>query len=505
LFDPSNPDAKSNRLYAAKQSFYWFCRIYLSHHFRIPMAPFQRELFELAKEYWLMIVMPRGYGKSIVWSNAYPMWVVLNNPYGLDLRWKPEEIVMISNTSTLAEKWIKNIKTELMFNERIQADYRPEKGEIWRVDALDVHMGGQLCGKLVAKGAGAQIRGDHPTEVLIDDLENREEAKSEGPRRNMREYFKQDLLGVLRDEEGAKTRLKIVGTFVHPLALLPELYEEDWWTKRKYAVYKPDGSPLWPEYKDEEKLIDLRRRINSETAWQSEYMNDPIVSEDPTFRREWFKPYTTPEPGFVRGTSGQKQSIRNLYKVCKIDPAISQRDSGDYSAITVYGACFDEPGEIFLLEARRGHWTLSRQISEMLEIHEKYPGTLQIIEAVAYQKALYYEFKERCDRDALNIRVVEEIPDKDKGRRAYAVQPLFQANQVHFDMESPSQNVVMDELVMFDYEVRKHGRDDYVDCTSGCLAHLDMWLRRRRKRRDRDGGKPILMFKTNSPVCVGVE
>lgn len=420
----------------------------------------------------------------------------------MKLKWKREELVMISNTAALAETWVKRQKTELMFNERIVADYQPTKGETWRVDEYEINVRGKPHGKIVAKGSGAQIRGDHPSEVLIDDLENREEAKSEGPRQNMREYFYQDLLGVLRDEAGSETRLKIVGTFVHPQALLPELYNQDWWEKRKYAVLNPDGTSLWPEYRDLDNLKELRRRVK-EPAWWAEYMNQPIVSEDPTFRREWFKSLTSTQPGVVVGSSGRKHNIRDLYKVCKIDPAISQRDSGDYSAILVYGVCFEEPDEIFLLEARRGHWTLSRQISEMLDIHEKYPGTLQIIETVAYQKALYYEFKERCDQDALNIRVIEEIPDKDKGRRAHAVQPLFQANKVHFDHESPAQQIVMDELAMFDYEVRKHGRDDYVDCTSGALGHMDMWLRRRRKGRKRDG-KPIIMFKPSSPVCTGV-
>jgi len=503
LFDPANKDAQANRLFVAKESFYWFCRIYLSHFFTIPIAAFQRELFDLCKEEWLLIVMPRGYGKSYVWSIAYPLWVILNNPYNFKLRWKQEEIVLISNTLALAEKWIKIQKKELCFNERIVGDYLPTEGDTWRVDEYEINVRGRMHGKIIAKGSGTQIRGDHPSEVLIDDLEDRLEAKSEGPRQNMSEYFYQDLLGVLREEGTVKARLKIVGTFVHPLALLPELYSQDWWTKRKYAVVKPDGTPLWPEYKNAEQLKELRRRVK-EPAWWSEYMSAPIVSEDPTFRREWFKAYTEVEPGVVRGVSGRKHRVRDLYKVCKIDPAISQRDAGDYSAILVYGACFDDPEEIFLLDACRGHWTLSRQISEMLDVHEKYPGTLQIIETVAYQKALYYEFKERCDHDALNIRVIEEVPDKDKGRRAHAVQPLFQANKVHFNHELPGHGIVMDELAMFDYEVRKHGRDDYVDCTSGCLAHLDLWLRRRRKGRDRGESKPILMWKTNSPVSVGV-
>ena len=119
---------------------------------------------------------------------------------------------------------------------------------------------------MFAKGAGAQARGEHPTEIVIDDLENREQAAGEGTRENMRAYFYQDLWGTLRHKGEDRTRVKIVGTFVHPMALLPELYTKDWWTKCKYSVYKDDSSPLWPEYMDHEDLIKLRNTVTP-TAW----------------------------------------------------------------------------------------------------------------------------------------------------------------------------------------------------------------------------------------------
>ena len=89
------------------------------------------------------------------------------------------------------------------------------------LNEIEVTVGGRPHGRIVARGSGAQVRGEHPTELILDDLENREEASSEGPREKMREYFYQDLWGAVRHEDGNRTRVKIVGTFVHPLALLP--------------------------------------------------------------------------------------------------------------------------------------------------------------------------------------------------------------------------------------------------------------------------------------------
>ena len=494
----THKNAKANRLYAAKKSFKMFLFIYMGHYLSVKPAPFQLESYELSTEDRLLIVYPRTYGKSVTWSIGYPLWVMLNNPYNLDMKWNKEDLIMISNTATLCEKWIRYIKRELTENNRIKSDYEPTEGKIWRSDEIEVNVHGKPHGRILARGSGAQIRGEHPTELILDDLENREEAASEGPREKMREYFYQDLWGTLRHEVGKETRVKIVGTFVHPLALLPELYDKDWWTKRKYAVYNPDGTPLWPEYRNDAQLQELRSQI-PETAWASEYMNAPIVSLNPTFRRETFKSY---QPGLLRDSGGKKIGLRDMYIVSCLDPAISQKDGADYSASATYGVLWDDKdARIYCLDARRGHWSLSRQITEMMALYEKFPGSVQLIETVAYQKALYYEYKERLNREGLNVKVLEVIPNKDKGMRANAVTHLFEKGFVYYDVNDKMQQMLMDELALFDYSKRKHGRDDWVDATVHALTHIDDFLRRKRKKKNRT--KPILMYQQQDKVLYG--
>lgn len=490
-------DRKENRLYAAKHSFLAFMMIYMSHHLRIRPADFQIEQYGLARDPRLLLLNPRGYGKSIVWSICYPMWVVLNNPYDLDLKWNKEEIVCLSNTARFAERILKGIERELTQNPRIKSDYDPKPGEIWRTDQLDI----AGMGSIVALGAGAQVRGYHPTEVLIDDLEDREECKSEVNRDKMREYFFQDLYGVLRDEQGMKTRMKVIGTTVHPLCLLLELYAMDWWTKRRYPIMDGQGKPLWSAYENEEKLK-FKRDTVGEIAWWSEFMLDPLVSENPTFERQWFRSY---EPGMLRSNDGQKIGLRDMYIVTAIDPAISQRDAGDYSAIVTLGATWDEKDpRVYVLDARRGHWTLSRQITELFASQEKFPGSVQLIETVAYQKALYLEYKNRLDQERMNVKVIEVTPDKDKGRRANAVQPIFQKGMVYFDYGDPIQKILMDELVLFDYEKRKSGRDDFVDAIVHAMTYIQEWMRRRKSKQG-DRKAPTLMWSATNPIYAGAK
>jgi predicted phage terminase large subunit-like protein len=493
----SHPKAKENRLHAAGESYKWFFNIYLSHYMTLPSAPFHLESFKRAREERVLEIWPRTYGKSVIWSIGYPLWVILNNPYELDMKWKKEDLFCLSNTAKLAEKWLRYHKRELLENSRIQGDYEVTPGKIWRNDEIEVTVRGVPHGRIVGLGAGAQIRGEHPTEVVIDDLENREEQGSEGPREKMREYFYQDVWGAFRQEEGHRTRAKIVGTFVHPLGLLPELYQKDWWkVKSRYAVYKPDGTPLWPEYMDDEALRVLRSQI-PETAWASEYMNAPIVSENPLFRRETFRGY---EPGTLRDGEGKLIGQRDMLIVTAIDPAISQRDAGDYSALVTVGATWGDEPKIFTLDAQRGHWLTSRQINELIAAYQRFPGSKQLIETTAYQKSLYHQYRDRLDREGLDIAPIAVEPDKDKGVRAHAVTHLFQAGMVHFDYSDKMQQILMDELALFDYTKRKHGRDDFVDAMVYALTYIDEWLRR--KKRQKRGAKRglNLLWEPRSPI-----
>ena len=469
----------------------------MGHMLTISPADFQFESYSHAKVHRLLEVWPRGFGKSRTWSIGYPLWVLLNNPYNLDLKWKKEDLIMISNTSQLAEKWVREHKKELEHNQLLVNDYfggdfEKYKGDIWRTDEYEI----KGRGRVLAKGSGAAIRGEHPTEIIMDDLENREEARSETQREKMREYFYSDVWGTLRHNKSDNpTRVKIVGTFVHPLALLPELNGKDWWDNYRYSVYKEDGKPLWPEYLDDDGLQELRSTV-PETTWASEYLNAPIVSANPMFLRRQFQPY---EPGMLRGADGKKITFKDMKIFTAIDPAISQKDGADYTALSTFGVTWDKEPRIYCLDARRGHWPMSRQITELMACYERFPGSEQLIEVVAYQKALYLEYRERLERDNFNIKVHALERDKDKGRRAHVVTPLFEKSIVHFDFSDKMQQLLMDELALFDYAKHKAGRDDWVDTTVDCLTFIMDHIKRRENRAKRSK-KPVIMGNYNSPI-----
>lgn len=476
---------KENRLYAAQNSFKHFIIIYMSHFITIKPAEFHLESWDKALIKRNLELWPRGFGKSVIWSVCYPLWKMLCNPDKLDLRWEKQDIFCISKTQTLVEKWVRWQKRELMENARIIGDFNPVKGEMWRNDEYEL----KGKGRVRAIGVEGQFRGEHPTDAILDDIEDRKEAKSESNRESLREWFYGDFLGAMRLEKNKDVGVKIIGNCVHPLGLMQELFALDWWESTKYSVYKEDKvTPIWEEYMDAEAIEDLRSKI-PEATFMAEYMNEPVVSENPTFIRKHFNAY---EAGMLRARDNTKLSINDMFKVTSLDPAISTKDGSDYSALTTWGVTFEEHPKIFCLEAKRGHWSAPRQITEMLAAYEKFPGSTQVIETVGGFEAIYQEYKERLDRERLNIRVIDVKPNKDKGIRANAIVHLFEQGWVYFDHSDRMQQLLMDELALFDFSVRKHGRDDFVDSTTQALNYIDTWLRRKRKKEKRDNKLQLL-------------
>lgn len=470
---------RANRIYAAKRSFKFFLFIYFSHYLTLKPAKFHIESWDDAFESRSCQLWFRGSGKSVIWSVAYPLWKLLCNPDELDLKWEKYDIFCISRTSSLVEKWVRFQKRELTENSRIVTDFEPKQGEIWRNDEYE--LAGR--GRVRAIGTGSQFRGDHPTDAILDDIEDREEAKVESNRDKLREWFYADFLGALRMEENKEVRVKIIGNCVHPLGIMQELFNLDWWKSTKYALYEEDGiTPSWPAYMNVQQIEDLRKKI-PEPVFMAEYMNSPIISENPTFFRKHFNMY---EPGMLRNAQGDKIGIKDMVLITSHDPAISIRDGSDYSAITTWGVVPDDKfPRIYCLEARRGHWSIGRQITELLASYEKFPGTTQLIETIGGFEAIYQEYRDRLEREHLNVKVISIKPNKDKGVRANAITHMFEKGYVYFDHTDKMQKLLMDELALFDYSVRKHGHDDFVDSTTQALSYAEDVLRRRKKKTNR--------------------
>ena len=119
------------------------------------------------------------------------------------------------------------------------------------------------------------------------------------------------------------------------------------------------------------------------------------------------------------------------------DPAISEKDTADRSALVVAGQVRHPlmRGRILILEAIAGHWTVWEQCRQILNAVVRHKVRTVRVEDVAYQKAL----KDILDREArtrgVHVHIELVKPDLDKLRRANAWSPLVEDGTILFPVE----------------------------------------------------------------------
>ena len=231
---------------AGEQSILAFARAYLPVHFKLAPSSMHTELFSelqnatVQRGARLAIAAPRGHAKSTIVSLTYVLWSICYH--------KESFILLISNTFELSSDFLSQIKQELQCNVRLLEDF-PEvceplgavpgagmRAPRWRRDEIITRNGV----KVTALSAEKQIRGrrhreNRPTLIVMDDIENEAEVRSDDQRRNREEWFAKAVL-----KAGTRqSNVIVVGTVLHYDALLAKLIDSRKspdWTGRKYQA-----------------------------------------------------------------------------------------------------------------------------------------------------------------------------------------------------------------------------------------------------------------------------
>ena len=470
----------------------------------------------------ILIIDARGHGKSVLWSNAYPLWVALTNPYRREVQQLPsggfryergdEEIIaQLSNTGPLGEMWIRNNRWELEHNKLLIADWgykstRNMKDGKWEADEIPLLNGAQIY----SKGSGAQIRGWHPTTCIVDDLENREEAAKPEQREKKRLYFFADVHGALK----ADSKLIVVGTIVHPEGLLKQLYDrqivapvgletatvfEEPWKKFFYQAIV-DGKPIAPEFWSYEALMLKKAELMSQgmlSVWYSEYLNKPRVGENPIFIDSFFEDRNSYDS---RSESFQDETLPNFTDLITFtDPAAKDKERNDYTGIVTIGFKRAKRPKIYVLQVKKFRKLLPGQIDEVLKTWNQYRSHLYF-EDVAYQAVLESTLATMCEEAGYNVKSEgvafreEKVKGKprakllDKVARAQKTIHFFTDGQIYFDHNDPAQEDLIEGLKSFP----EAQYDDIQDALFGCL-----WVAQQRLKYLQDQDVPFLSMEAD--------
>jgi phage terminase large subunit-like protein len=406
-----------------------FATYFLKQFLINEVPPFHQEIYDiLPKNKRLLIISPRGFAKSTICSVIYVLWIAVFK--------KAKDILIISSSETLAVEWLRKIKMEIETNEKIRLFFGDLISKKWSETHIILANGVNIR----ARGAGAAIRGFRPECIVLDDIETDEEVESEEQRKKLKNWLFKACLNTLTPTG----QLVIVGTILHPLSVLNDLFFIDnGWEKRRFQAYRnakqEEGYELWPQLWPHKRL-QIRKKEIGTFAFASEFMNDPVADEaapiKPHMIREW------------------KELPQQYSAVIVLDPAYSEEESADYKVAALIG--IDQNQNRYLISYIRTHGLSGEFIDAALNLFLANKGVITGfgIPCGGTEKEFYRSVVNRANERKVYPPFVElknvfttvtgESKRNKKSRIIAALQPLFESGKYYI---APSHIEARDELL----------------------------------------------------------
>lgn len=215
--------------------------------------------------------IPRGFSKTVV-LKLFVVWLILHS--------KRRFILVVCNTAKLAENFLSDV-TDMLNSQNIKNifGYWFAEGEQDTLAFKKFHFRGRPI-VLAALGAGSSLRGLNlkfvrPDVVLMDDMQNRDEAANAEVAKELLIW----MLGTLMKACDPHRCLFIFVGNMYPFegSILRKLKHSPEWISFITGAILADGQSLWPEHRSiEDLLAEFQSDLDMEhpQIFYSEVMND---------------------------------------------------------------------------------------------------------------------------------------------------------------------------------------------------------------------------------------
>lgn len=414
------------------------------------------EVFVSRKSIRKLLLVPRGHLKTAMVTKGFAIQSMLRNP---DIRILIANQVWDKSREMLYE--IKQLLTEKTVLPKLFGNFVSER---WREDDIVINQRTKALAAptIGTSGVEAELTSSHYDMIILDDLQGEKNFQTPESREKVKRYYRSmiDLI-----EPGGT--IIVIGTRWH----LDDVYQYIMDNEAEYydiTVRRviEDGRIIFPKkfqkkfdpltkswetvsYHCTDYIDYLRKRPSEE--FSSQYMNDPIDSQNQIFKKEYFKYYDRrPERLFVSMT---------------IDPAISEKQSADYFSINVSG--MDQYYKIYVLDTVKGHWKVAESIDNIFTTYQKWNPNVIGLETVAYQKALKSWLEEKMRERGVFFPITElkRNTNESKEFRIKALEPFYRDGLV---FHAPWMKSLEQELLQFP----KGKHDDEIDALASQLDLL---------------------------------
>ena len=374
---------------------------------------------------------PRGFGKSTVGDVDYCITRILRDP---NIR-----IMIGSKTQTQAEAFLKEIRTHFEQNMdliRIFGDWKTSKSNVWNDREFTVNKRTLIKkeGTVTALGASGAVISKHFDIIMGDDLVGLENARTEGQRSSLKEWFYSSLVPTLEPDG----ELHLLGTRYNPLDLYEDLIKSGNYSvniQRAIQIIEGKEVSLW---EDKFSLENLRqkRAESGKIIFNMQYQNDTELAKGKIFKAQYFKYYEEYKLDYdfqtakvmVKNAEGIEQWIKvRVYMGADLAISESENENNDYFVLMVVGV--DADRNVYVLEYVKERLSFNSQLQTIINYgRNKYPMVERLgVETVAYQKSLAQELRRLSLLPIININT-----SKDKVTRAMRRSANFENHKVFF-------------------------------------------------------------------------
>lgn len=363
---------------------------------------------------------PRGFGKSTIGDIGYCLWKVVQD--------RNVRILIVSNTQSQAEAFLREIKYHLTANDKLQEIYGTFRSDKWTEN--DLFCSGRTIpakeGTLTALGASGAVISKHFDIIIADDVVDFENARTELQRKKLSEWYRTSLLPCLEPHG----ELHVIGTRYHPGDLYQEMIDSEQYSVNVQRAISdgPAGTSLWDSKFSLPFLLYKKAELGS-IIFAMQYQNDiTLARQGNIFQYQWMQFYDTP-PAL---------DTMRIFQGC--DLALSMKETADYFCLVTLGITKEK--DIYILDVYRSRLSFMNQQEVIKQKANQWHPVSIGIETNAYQKAMAQAL---ISSTLLPIKQITTI--KDKVTRAQRRSALFENMKVF--VRKDNMTILIDELCLF--------------------------------------------------------
>lgn len=418
------------RKYLCEQSFILFAVYYFKEYFKYALAPYHYDMSQdihdlsegkIKEVAWIMF---RESGKTS-FAKLFIIWLIAHN--------KRKYINVDSFDKENAERILFDVAYEMVNNTRLKADY----GTLFSKERSITDIKQNKINNFVtengirveAHSTQESVRGrlhlnQRPDCLLCDDIETNKTKDSQAYTKQVRDHITEAMSGM--SPEGFILYLGNYITEYGNIAWLMERAKTNHDIRVRNVPVIADGQPLWGSkyaLTDEEAQktgkvsIEAKQRQLGDLVFSYEMMNTPIDETQAEFKKEWLQ---TCDESEIRHLS--------LNTFIAIDPAVSKKESADFTGITINRVSIENKRYITSYRMKVNPTEL---IDHIFYLHDTYKPVQMGIEETAFTMAIqpFLEEEMRKRNKYINIVSLKHGGVK-KETRIRGLIPLFQSKSV---------------------------------------------------------------------------